>query len=95
VVVFRPAIALTRMTQIVGIVSERTTEVVMPGMSGAELNNRVRAIRPGIKLLFMSGSPAILTLMTGFGAAIPCCCKKPFTRYSLLSQVRTTLDRTE
>lgn len=31
------------------------TDVVMPGMNGAELRNRVVAARPGIKVLFMSG----------------------------------------
>ena len=31
------------------------TDVVMPGMNGAELRDRVNAIRPDIKVLFMSG----------------------------------------
>lgn len=31
------------------------TDIVMPGMTGAELRDRVKAIRPDIKVLFMSG----------------------------------------
>jgi two-component system, cell cycle sensor histidine kinase and response regulator CckA len=34
------------------------TDVVMPGMNGKELLRRVSAIRPGIKVLFMSGYTA-------------------------------------
>ena len=31
------------------------TDVVMPGMSGVELKKKIEVIRPGIKVLFMSG----------------------------------------
>jgi CheY-like chemotaxis protein len=31
------------------------TDVVMPGMNGRELSRRARELRPGLKVLFMSG----------------------------------------
>jgi PAS domain S-box-containing protein len=71
------------------------TDVIMPGMSGAELSNRVRAIRPGIKLLFMSGYTGNLIAHHGVLASDTVLLQKPFTRHSLLRQVRTTLDRIE
>jgi CheY-like chemotaxis protein len=41
------------------------TDVVMPGMTGAELRERVNAIRPDIKVLFMSGYTANVIMTHG------------------------------
>ena len=69
------------------------TDVVMPEMSGRELSERIKAIRPGVKVLFMSGytEDAILhhrVLVPGIELL-----QKPLTPHSLVRKVRSVLDR--
>lgn len=68
------------------------TDIIMPGMSGAELAQALRAENPRVKLLFMSGysdeavmlhCPAIAD--TGF-------VQKPFTPQTLDARIRELLD---
>jgi CheY-like chemotaxis protein len=66
------------------------SDVVMPGMSGLELASRVRAQRPGVPVLFLSGYTASefdgeLPQRSGF-------MEKPFEPGALLTSVRTLLD---
>ncbi len=68
------------------------TDVVMPVMSGTELVRRVEAIRPGIRVMFMSGYTGDAVLSHGViegGAAF---LQKPFTRDALNRKVRAALD---
>jgi signal transduction histidine kinase/CheY-like chemotaxis protein len=68
------------------------TDVVMPGLKGPELADRLRAMRPGIRVLMMSGYAA--------GVVTPGDLKearllaKPFAPAALLSAVRAVLDAT-
>jgi two-component system, cell cycle sensor histidine kinase and response regulator CckA len=68
------------------------TDVVMPGMSGPELADRLVPLHPTIKVLYMSGyaesTIANLDLSEARMAFLP----KPFTTESLLHKVRETLD---
>jgi CheY-like chemotaxis protein len=68
------------------------TDVVMPGMSGRDLADRIRETRPGLPVLFMSGySDEVIgrhgTL--GHGEHL---LQKPFSMAQLLSSVRASLD---
>lgn len=68
------------------------TDIVMPSMGGRELAERLLAVRPDLKVLFMSGyvdDPVILQAVQE--AAIPFL-EKPFTRDGLARKVRDTLD---
>jgi len=68
------------------------TDVVMPGISGVALVERVRSLRPGLKVLFMSGytDRQIIDASTfNFGAAF---IHKPFTPDALGQQLRLLLD---
>jgi len=68
------------------------TDVVMPGMSGPAMAKKLEEMRPGLKVLYMSGYAG------GFGAAqgllddgIPML-QKPFSKNALLRRLRETLE---
>jgi PAS domain S-box-containing protein len=68
------------------------TDVVMPLMSGTELAQQLSALRPAIKILFMSGyTDDTVALRRIAEGEIPLL-EKPFTTEALARQVRTALD---
>ena len=70
------------------------TDVIMPGMSGRELADIVCKLRPGIKVLFMSGYTNDLIAQYGVLEAGTQLLEKPFTLYSLLDKVDSALGTT-
>jgi two-component system cell cycle sensor histidine kinase/response regulator CckA len=65
--------------------------VYMPGMNGVQLAEQLRAQRPGLRVLFMSGhvdDRAVLEQIRANGDGIV---DKPFTTDSLLQLVQSTL----
>ena len=69
------------------------TDIIMPGMSGVELRNRVRALRPGIKALYMTGYAGQELNRRGLLKSEALVLQKPFDSYTLLANVRTVLDQ--
>jgi two-component system, cell cycle sensor histidine kinase and response regulator CckA len=65
------------------------TDVVMPDLDGAELAERVKAVHPGLKVLYMSGyADALLEDLRQRGGAF---LAKPFTPEVMLERVRELL----
>jgi CheY-like chemotaxis protein len=67
------------------------TDVMMPEMPGTEVADRIRALRPGLRVLFMSGytqgalsARGVLGPGSGF-------LEKPFSRASLLAKLNEVL----
>jgi signal transduction histidine kinase/CheY-like chemotaxis protein len=67
------------------------TDVVMPRTSGIELAERIRAARPGIKVLFMSGYTDSGIIQQGALSADAPYIQKPFTSAALRERVREAL----
>ena len=72
-----------------GTVDLLLTDVIMPGMNGPALARKVAAIRPNIKVLYMSGYAGFReSQVLDEGAVL---LEKPFKREMLLRQIRETL----
>lgn len=71
------------------------TDVVMPGMSGVELAERVLRRRPQVKLLFMSGYPAETTGRHGLEVDAAHFMGKPFSPEELLRNLEALFDAPE
>jgi two-component system, cell cycle sensor histidine kinase and response regulator CckA len=68
------------------------TDIIMPRMGGPELARKLAALRPDLRIMFMSGfsqDPIVRTLERSPSIFLA----KPFTASTLMEKVRTTLDR--
>src|SRR5262249_54766933 len=67
------------------------TDIVMPGMNGVELGTRATALRPALRILYMSGyapEPKHRELFSRDGAAF---IQKPFAPDELVGKLRALL----
>jgi len=68
------------------------TDVAMPDMNGAELCRRLKALRPGMKVLYLSGHPDETLAWLGLQDGVVLL-RKPFGLDELRATVRAVLDR--
>jgi two-component system, cell cycle sensor histidine kinase and response regulator CckA len=67
------------------------TDVVLPGMNGRILAERLQTIRPGLPVLYMSGYTDDMVVRTGVVTEGTAFLQKPFTPQGLLDRVQTVL----
>jgi CheY-like chemotaxis protein len=68
------------------------TDVVMPKMSGRQLADAARSIRPDLKVLYMSGYTDEAIVHHGVANPMETFLEKPIRKTDLLDRVRSTLD---
>jgi len=77
-----------------GVIHLLLTDVIMPGMNGRELAQRISEIRPNAKVLYMSGYTENVIGQNGTLDAGVRLLQKPFNLRDLKSKVREVLDAT-
>lgn len=75
-----------------GDLSLVVSDVVMPGMDGPTLVQRLRALRPGLKAMFVSGYAGDDVSHRGVVEAGVPLLEKPFTAFDLARKVREVMD---
>jgi FixJ family two-component response regulator len=68
------------------------TDMVMPGMSGSDLAKQLQQLRPGVRVLFMSGYRSEAIASHGMLAPGSSFLQKPFSVTELVERVRETLE---
>jgi two-component system cell cycle sensor histidine kinase/response regulator CckA len=69
------------------------TDVVMPGMNGRELADRLVADRPNLKVLFTSGYPADTVIRHGIEEARTAFLEKPYLPGELARKIRQVIEQ--
>lgn len=69
------------------------TDIVMPELNGRELADKIKALRPGVRVLYMSGFMKE-TILKYYGISIVGIpfLQKPFSRDTLRRKIRDVLD---
>jgi len=84
--------ALTIVNSHPGRIDMLLSDVAIPHLSGRQLAEQVQSMRPGIRVLFMSGYTNDEVLRRGVLAAHMAFLQKPFTPQALAARVRAELD---
>lgn len=83
--------ALTMLCEHPGPIELILADLILPGMTGPQLVERAITLRPGLKMLFMSGYPEHMTVQSRERRPSILYLQKPFAPMELLDKVRQVL----
>jgi two-component system cell cycle sensor histidine kinase/response regulator CckA len=75
-----------------GAIDLLITDVVMPGIGGREVAERLQALRPQLRAIYMSGYTDDAVVLHGVQAEDMAFLQKPFSALALATKVRQVLD---
>jgi two-component system cell cycle sensor histidine kinase/response regulator CckA len=75
-----------------GAIHVLLTDIMMPGITGKELANRLAAVRTDTKTIFMSGRASEVVSAAGVMIPVDAFVAKPFTVERLLNKVRERIE---
>jgi two-component system cell cycle sensor histidine kinase/response regulator CckA len=75
-----------------GVIHLLLTDIMMPGITGKELANRLAAVRRDTKTIFMSGRASEVVSAAGVLIPVDAFVAKPFTVERLLNKVRERIE---
>jgi len=87
-----PAAALRVCDDYTGKIDLVLTDLVMPRMNGTEFAQRIRSLRPGVRVLFTSGYSKDAVHRSGAAVSEETFVQKPYSTDSLMRKVRAALD---
>ena len=85
--------ALLLSQQHAGPIELMATDIIMPDMSGPQIAKQLTALRPDMKVLFLSGYADDVVVRHGFIDEDMPFLEKPFTRDGLVKKVHEVLDQ--
>ncbi|MBI2901442.1 MAG: response regulator, partial [Planctomycetes bacterium] len=86
-----PHLAIGVLERHAGPIHLLLSDVIMPGMTGPELAEKLLQLRPDLKVLFMSGYTGSAFVRVGATKPVDVKLRKPFAREDLLRVVREVL----
>lgn len=75
-----------------GAIHVLLTDIMMPGINGKQLADRMAALRPDTRMIFMSGRAAEVISDAGVLIPVDAFLAKPFTVDRLLNKVRERIE---
>lgn len=88
-----PAEAVSLSREYPGDIHVLLTDLSMPGMRGQDLAHQVAALRPGVRVVYVSGTSRDLAVEHGMIEEDARMVEKPFTTESLTAAVRAAVAR--